>query len=467
MGLTIFVLRYVHESSRVAFVKSILADKAQRFIPLAPSVGLMLDRVMFQKENKTHGGHTVLVDLTHIASSMHEFKVRRIYPEIDEREAQHRNIPTPNVQVSTSMEQWLKFLERTRGVWGKKFARPAPASPLHPPRLAGHGPTTRTPATPVTPSAPASSDLSLLFGQHGASECNSSSSSSRSSSAAWEAGVTQLVPVICECLAVCGGKMLLYPDLHEVLMERLRSRRALTRDMRNKLRKSLLALPGGCGGLEVVVSPDGADMIVLHEPAVVAGVAGKTVMVGEGLGGGSSVAHDVVGKSGGKAGGNHALKTPSHQGGGKTARQPPRATPPLTTPPLTTPPLATPPLTTTCDANAKGKEWKEEKEAAKAKEKEPPKDAAKERTREPPKDATEAPKERRSSSKDSKRVATSTARAAADGAGGGGGGGGGGGAGRSGGGTATPKTDGVTVTGGDGRMEGDGGGGERACMQRQ
>ena len=399
MGLTIFVLRYVHESSRVAFVKSILADKAQRFIPLAPSVGLMLDRVMFQKENKTHGGHTVLVDLTHIASSMHEFKVRRIYPEIDEREAQHRNLPTPNVQVSTSMEQWLKFLERTRGVWGKKFARPPP-SPLHPPRLAGHGPTTRTPATPATPTAPASSDLSLLFGQHGASEWNSSSYSSKSSSAAWEAGVTQLVPVICECLAVCGGKMLLYPDLHEVLMERLRSRRALTRDMRNKLRKSLLALPGGCGGLEVVVSPDGADMIVLHQPAVVAGVAGKTVMVGEGLGGGNSVAHEVGGKSGGKTGGHHALKTPSHQGGGKTAKHPG----------LATPALATTALATICDATAKGKEEKEEKEAAKTKEKEPPKDAA-----------TEAAKERSSSRKDSKRAATRTASAAADGGGGGGG----------------------------------------------
>jgi len=249
--------------------------------------------------------------------------------------------------------------------------------------------------------------------------------------------------------------MLLYPDLHEVLMERMRSRRALTRDMRNKLRKSLLALPSGCGGLEVLVSPDGADMIVLHEPAVVAGVA-----AGQGLGGGNSVAHEVGGKSvahevggksGGKTGGHQALKTPSHQGGGKTKH----------------PPLATPPLATTCDANAKGKESKEEKQAANAnaKEKEPPKeppkDAAKERTREPPKDATEAPKERSSSSKDSKRAATRTARAAADG--GGGGAGAGGVAELSNGGTATPKTDGVTVTGGDGRMQGDSGG-ERARL---
>ena len=55
VGLAIFALRYVPDASRVQFVKGVLESKAQRLVPLAPSLGLMLERVLFQKENKTHG----------------------------------------------------------------------------------------------------------------------------------------------------------------------------------------------------------------------------------------------------------------------------------------------------------------------------------------------------------------------------------------------------------------------------
>jgi tRNA pseudouridine(38-40) synthase len=103
VGLAIFALRYKPRAQQVSFVKSVLHDKAERYVPLAPSVGLMLERVLFCKENKTHGGHTVLVDFSNVANEIKAFKTQRIYPEIDAREAAHRNTPTPNVQVPTPL----------------------------------------------------------------------------------------------------------------------------------------------------------------------------------------------------------------------------------------------------------------------------------------------------------------------------------------------------------------------------
>ena len=55
VGLAIFALRYIDDASRLAWVKSVIQDSGVRYVPLAPSLGLMLERVLFQKENKTHG----------------------------------------------------------------------------------------------------------------------------------------------------------------------------------------------------------------------------------------------------------------------------------------------------------------------------------------------------------------------------------------------------------------------------
>ena len=122
VGLAIFALRYVDDKSRLDFVKGVLECKSQRYVPLAPSLGLMLERVLFQKENKTHGCHTVLLDFEEVSQTMRVFKSTRIYPEIDSREASLG--PT---EGSFSVEHWLKFLHRTRNVWGKPFAQHAPA----------------------------------------------------------------------------------------------------------------------------------------------------------------------------------------------------------------------------------------------------------------------------------------------------------------------------------------------------
>jgi len=122
VGLAIFALRYVDDTSRLPFVKGVLIDKVQRFVPLAPSLGLMLQRVLFQKENKTHGGHTVLVDFEEVSAGMEQFKTKRIYPDLDQRESSQRLLPRATVQVHNSMEHWLKMVHRTRSVWGKPFA---------------------------------------------------------------------------------------------------------------------------------------------------------------------------------------------------------------------------------------------------------------------------------------------------------------------------------------------------------
>jgi tRNA pseudouridine38-40 synthase len=122
VGLAIFALRYVDDTSRLSFVKGVLIDKVQRFVPLAPSLGLMLQRVLFQKENKTHGGHTVLVDFEEVSAGMEQFKTKRIYPDLDQRESSQRLLPRATVQVHNSMEHWLKMVHRTRSVWGKPFA---------------------------------------------------------------------------------------------------------------------------------------------------------------------------------------------------------------------------------------------------------------------------------------------------------------------------------------------------------
>ena len=53
----------------------------------------------------------------------------------------------------------------------------------------------------------------------------------------------------------------------QVLMERLRSRRHLSKDMRNRLRKALQALPppspGVARSLRLEPTPDGADLLAL------------------------------------------------------------------------------------------------------------------------------------------------------------------------------------------------------------
>ncbi|KAJ1479558.1 hypothetical protein T484DRAFT_1813843, partial [Baffinella frigidus] len=67
-------------------LERVLTDKKARYVPLAPSLGLMLERVMFRKENRTHGGFTTLLDFEAVAPRMSEFKKARIYPEIDGKE---------------------------------------------------------------------------------------------------------------------------------------------------------------------------------------------------------------------------------------------------------------------------------------------------------------------------------------------------------------------------------------------
>jgi hypothetical protein len=49
VGLTIFALRHRAPAERGAFVREILKDSGARYVPLAPSLGLMLERVYFRK----------------------------------------------------------------------------------------------------------------------------------------------------------------------------------------------------------------------------------------------------------------------------------------------------------------------------------------------------------------------------------------------------------------------------------
>jgi tRNA U38,U39,U40 pseudouridine synthase TruA len=44
VGLAIYALRFKKDEERVAFVKSVMHDKEKRYVPLAPSLGLMLER---------------------------------------------------------------------------------------------------------------------------------------------------------------------------------------------------------------------------------------------------------------------------------------------------------------------------------------------------------------------------------------------------------------------------------------
>jgi tRNA U38,U39,U40 pseudouridine synthase TruA len=44
VGLAIFALRFKKDEERVAFVKSVIQDRDKRYVPLAPSLGLMLER---------------------------------------------------------------------------------------------------------------------------------------------------------------------------------------------------------------------------------------------------------------------------------------------------------------------------------------------------------------------------------------------------------------------------------------
>eukprot|EP00960_Hanusia_phi_P046805 758052-Hanusia_phi.AAC.1 len=100
VGLAIFALRYKGDAERVQFVFDVLNDQDRRYVPLAPSLGLMLDRVLFRKENKTHGGFTVLLDFEDFSREMVEFKRQRIYPEIDEKEKREQNVSSEKlVQV--------------------------------------------------------------------------------------------------------------------------------------------------------------------------------------------------------------------------------------------------------------------------------------------------------------------------------------------------------------------------------
>ncbi|EKX34193.1 hypothetical protein GUITHDRAFT_80757 [Guillardia theta CCMP2712] len=100
VGLAIFALRYKRDDERVQFVHDIVHDQSRHYVPLAPSLGLMLDRVLFRKENKTHGGFTVLLDLEDFSREMTEFKRQRIYPEIDEKEKREQNVSSEKlVQV--------------------------------------------------------------------------------------------------------------------------------------------------------------------------------------------------------------------------------------------------------------------------------------------------------------------------------------------------------------------------------
>jgi tRNA U38,U39,U40 pseudouridine synthase TruA len=49
VGLAIYALRFKKDEERVAFVKSVMHDKEKRYVPLAPSLGLMLERYLSSK----------------------------------------------------------------------------------------------------------------------------------------------------------------------------------------------------------------------------------------------------------------------------------------------------------------------------------------------------------------------------------------------------------------------------------
>jgi len=203
VGLAIFALRYKRDDERVQFVHDIVHDQSRHYVPLAPSLGLMLDRVLFRKENKTHGGFTVLLDLEDFSREMTEFKRQRIYPEIDEKEKREQNVSSEKlVQIHSCMQHWLAFLERTKSLWGMHFQ-----SSFMP------GPT----------------DLNWLFS---AGERGSSSQRDHE-------GFVKVQNAIAECLSMGGGSMRFFPDFQEVFTERLRSRRPFSKAMREKLRREI------------------------------------------------------------------------------------------------------------------------------------------------------------------------------------------------------------------------------------
>jgi hypothetical protein len=74
----------------------------------------MLERVMFQKENKTHGGYHTLLDFAFVENQMREFKVERVYPEIDAKEREESKKHEAAQQLHSSMavcESSGKFLD--------------------------------------------------------------------------------------------------------------------------------------------------------------------------------------------------------------------------------------------------------------------------------------------------------------------------------------------------------------------
>ena len=100
------------------------------------------------------------------------------------------HIPHPRhvmqVQVQSSMEQWLRFLHRTRSIWGKAFlSQPSPPAPG--PRDHRHAPHHGTHGT-------RSADLDFLFQQHKPQQ-----------SGLFDKGVLNLLPVLCECVR-CGRR---------------------------------------------------------------------------------------------------------------------------------------------------------------------------------------------------------------------------------------------------------------------
>ena len=253
VGLAIYALHYIPDETRLDWMKRVLDNRQQCFVPLAPSLGLMLERVLFQKENKTHGCHTVLIDFEDVSGAMQQFKERRIYPEIDEREKEQQKIQDGSMQVHSCAQHWLNFLHRTRAVWGRTFD--------------------------AFSGAVQSSDLEFLFQQRPGAGAGGG-----------DKALLKLLPVMCECVALVGGSMPFFPDFVEVLMERLRSRRALSKEQRTKLRKSLSSLPPASaapGGRTVrLEARDGsADVVMLEvdaEKAAGRGLAGGTELPANG-----------------------------------------------------------------------------------------------------------------------------------------------------------------------------------------
>jgi len=117
VGLAVFTLRFCGSPSDV--VSAALTHR-RYMVPLAPGTGLMLRRVVYTRDNRTHGGSTVLLPLSSdVRRRMKEFRHTRVYPEIASIEsAQH------------VFARWLRMLHATRAAWATELSawRPEPGS---------------------------------------------------------------------------------------------------------------------------------------------------------------------------------------------------------------------------------------------------------------------------------------------------------------------------------------------------